>query len=611
MLTGNQLDALADPIVDLFETYHQTVLNDIARRLAKMPMTSTAAWQLQRLTESGLVYKTAIRELSKITGKSERELRDLFKAAGVKSMRFDDSIYKAAGLNPLPLNLSPAMAQVLRAGLDKTGGLINNLTRTTAFDAQQKFIRSADLAYMQITTGVMSHQQAVRMAIKNVGSSGLEVTYPTGHKDKLDVAMRRTVLTGVAQTSGQLQITRADEMGADLVQVSAHIGARPSHAAWQGQIFSRSGAHRKYPDFRQSTGYGTGPGLMGYNCRHSFFPFFEGLSENAYNRATLESYEDKTVRYNGEQLSFYDATQEQRAIERKIRAWKRQRDALAAGGLENAVETAKVKQWQATMRDFIRQTGLRRQSWREAIIGVTPRASEPPAVKPAPAPKPAPKTKAGPGPAGMPVSDALDTSFIRNKALRKQIELALQAVNQVHGDGDLPRIPIERSSSRYSLGGYWSRITEALRIHISTKSKHQGLTLIHEIGHFLDHRGFGLEHMWSSTGRVFNGGVVAIAKQSKWYKEVWQRFEEVNVRSMAELLKIEIPREYVDYLLDPREMFARAYAQYIAVKSGNKELLKQLKDLQASTFSVQWTDDDFEPILTALDQLFTAKGWIQ
>ncbi len=390
MLTADQLDALTGPITDLYEQYNQSVINDISRRLAKMgKVTETAAWQMQRLIESGKVYENALKELAKTSGLSEVEMRKMFEAAGVKAMRFDDSIYKAAGLNPLPLNLSPAMAQVLAAGLRKTNGVVKNLTMTTAINAQHSFIQAADLAYMQVAGGAMSYDQAIRAAILNVAENGLHtINYTSGHKDKLDVAMRRTVLTGVSQTTGNLQIARADEMGTDLVQTSAHIGARPEHQLWQGKVFSRSGASRQYPTFVLSTGYGTGVGLCGWNCRHSFYPFFEGISENAYNQAELDSFANETVTYNGQEIPIYDATQMQRGIERKIRLWKRKEGALDAGGLDNVVEAEKVKVWQARMRDFIKQTGLQRQSVREQVVGVGRfgTAKLPAVIPPAPAP---------------------------------------------------------------------------------------------------------------------------------------------------------------------------------------------------------------------------------
>ena len=370
MLTSDQLDALTVPITELYDEYANTVIQDIARRLVKMgEPTATAAWQLQRVIESGKVYENAIRELSRLTGQSEQVLKETFERAGVQSMRFDDSIYKAAGLNPLPLHLSPAMTQALKAGLEKTNGFIQNLTRTTAIAAQQSFIRAASVAELQVSTGAMSYDQAIRQAVKKVASDGLTtVSFASGHVDQLDVAVRRAVLTGVSQTAGQLQWTRADEMGQDLVQVSTHIGARPSHQEWQGKIFSRSGRDSRYPDFVSSTGYGTGAGLGGWNCRHSYYPYFRGISRNAYTQAARDEYAEKTVTLNGRKVPIYEATQRQREIERRIRYFKRQAGALDAAGLDNTRELAKVREWQGVMRDFIRQTGLSRQSVREQVV---------------------------------------------------------------------------------------------------------------------------------------------------------------------------------------------------------------------------------------------------
>ncbi|MBK8467742.1 MAG: phage minor capsid protein [Chloracidobacterium sp.] len=367
MLLAEDLDALVDPIVALYEEYTQSVLNDIARRLAKMPMTETATWQMQRLIESGLVYENALEELARLTGRSQRALREAFDAAGVKSLAFDDSIYINAGLNPLPINLSPAMAQVLSAGLSKTQGIVTNMTMTTATTGQTAFIQAADLAYMQVANGAMSYDQAIRAAIQQVAQGGLTVISYRGSADQLDVAMRRAVLTGVSQTTGEMQIERMNEMDVDLVQTSAHIGARPDHQRWQGTIFSRSGRDKRYPDFVAETGYGTGPGLMGWNCRHSFYPFFDGISKNAYRQRELDSYASKVLTYQGKEISVYEATQIQRGIERKIRAWKRQAYALEAASLDNAREIAKIRAWQARMRSFIQQTKLNRQYVREGV----------------------------------------------------------------------------------------------------------------------------------------------------------------------------------------------------------------------------------------------------
>jgi hypothetical protein len=374
MLTADQFDQLITPVTELYTEYEISVIADIARRLKNLSFDS-AAWQVQRLTESGALYKDVLKKLSKLTGKSEEEIAKILKRAGVKAVQFDDAIYKDAGLNPQPLNLSPAMLDVLKATLEKTSGIANNLTLTTALTAQQSFIRASDIAHQQVVTGAMSYDQAIRAAVKNVAAQGLDVIeYASGHQDKLDVAIRRTVLTGVAQTTNQLQLTRADEMGSDLVAVSAHVGARnkgtgpENHQSWQGKIYSRSGKHPKYPDFVKSTGYGTGAGLGGWNCRHSFYPFFENASENAYSKKELQSFAKKKVTYRGQEIDQYTATQYQRAIERKIRFWKRRAAALQAAKLDATNEQLKVSQWQKEMRNFVSATGLDRQYPREQVL---------------------------------------------------------------------------------------------------------------------------------------------------------------------------------------------------------------------------------------------------
>ena len=115
---------------------------------------------------------------------------------------------------------------------------------------------------LQVSTGGFDANTAIRNAIKELTRQGLTtVDYASGRTMSVEAAVRMNVVTGVNQTALRLQDTLADEMDSDLVETTAHSGARPSHARWQGQVFSRSGKSKKYPDFRRATGYGTGPGL--------------------------------------------------------------------------------------------------------------------------------------------------------------------------------------------------------------------------------------------------------------------------------------------------------------------------------------------------------------
>lgn len=381
MLTPEYLEAAPEGIVELYSKLDETIIRDIVRRMVKTGgVTLTAAWQAERLQESGLLFEDIIRKVSAMTGASDRQVQALFEDAGVESLKYDFAIYEAAGLAPLPLLQSPAAAQVLQAGIQKTQGYLKNLSLTTATATQSAYINAVTLAEMQMESGAFDYISAIRNAVSDAARAGTTVLYPTGHTDKLDVAIRRAVLTGLTQTTGKISERYADDMGCDLVETTAHAGARPSHQVWQGKVFSRSGSG-KYPNFVASTGYGTGAGLCGWNCRHSFFPFFEGLSASAYPHDKIQEYNSRTVTYNDQNISYYDATQMQRAFERQIRATKRELAGYDEGikatdsdELRNALKekfnnlSVRLKHQESELKDFLGQTGLDRQREREQVL---------------------------------------------------------------------------------------------------------------------------------------------------------------------------------------------------------------------------------------------------
>lgn len=371
MLTPAYLDKLPSRVVQLYVGVEIRILEDMARRIAKMEqLTETAQWQAWRLEQIGAEREFIRYHLQRLTGKTQGELNALFQQAGEEALYFDDKIYRAAGLSPTALAQNKILQQIIAAGLRKTNQLFENLTSTTANTATRQFENALDDAYMDVVSGAFSYQDAVARAVKSLSRDGINaIQYPTGHVDHLDVAVRRAVLTGVNQTAAEVQLARMDEMGCDLVETTAHAGARPSHALWQGRVFSRSGRSRRYPDFVSSTGYGSGPGLCGWNCRHSFFPFFEGLSERAYSRQDLAQLKQQNVSYNGKQYTEYDASQLQRAMERQIRRWKREYLALDAAGQDTAQASARLAYWRGRQKDFSRQTGLRQDSFRNRVEG--------------------------------------------------------------------------------------------------------------------------------------------------------------------------------------------------------------------------------------------------
>lgn len=313
MLTPRYLESAPDAMVDLYSEVEADILADMARRIARYDFFIPAAeHQLRVLEEMGAEQTYILRRLAELTGRSEAELRQLFEVSGGKALVSDQADYRRAGLHPPALNTSQELQQVLSAGLRQTQGLFTNLTRTTALDSGERFRAVLDRAWLQVSTGGFDANTAIRNAIKELTRQGLTtVDYASGRTMSVEAAVRMNVVTGVNQTALRLQDTLADEMDSDLVETTAHSGARPSHARWQGQVFSRSGKSKKYPDFRRATGYGTGPGLGGWNCRHSFHPYFDGMART-YGAKELKKLEAKSITYNGEKLTEYEASQRQR-----------------------------------------------------------------------------------------------------------------------------------------------------------------------------------------------------------------------------------------------------------------------------------------------------------
>ncbi len=374
MLTPKQLDDYPARLVELYAQVEQDIIADMAARIAAKDLfISSTQWQMDKLLEMGNVQSEIEKQLADATGKSADEIRRIIEEAGYKSLQSDAKIYKKAGLNPLQALQSEAVKQALETGLALTQGEFTNITQTTVNNATMQYFDALDTAYLQVSSGAFDYNIAIRHAIQKLTDNGIAVaTYASGHKDYMEVAVRRAALTGLNQASLKAQEALADEMDSDLVEVTAHAGARTgkgvaNHAGWQGKVYSRSGNSKKYPPLIESTGYGTGPGLGGWNCRHNMFPFFEGVSEPTYNQKELDELNAPKYTYNGQELTEYEATQTQRHIERQIRKYKREVAGFDAAGIDTATSKTYLRRWQERQRDFIDQTGLKRDYDREQI----------------------------------------------------------------------------------------------------------------------------------------------------------------------------------------------------------------------------------------------------
>ena len=375
MLAPDYLDHAPDRLVLLFQQVEDDILRDVARRISKMEaLTPTANWQLWRYEQTEALRQDVVKKLARYTGRSEAEIRRLMQEAATRAMENEDEIYYHYGKEPTPFSENATLQALLNAGYQQTAGTFHNLTATTANTVSGQFEAALDRAHLKVSSGAFDYKNAVKSAVDSLADTMKYVTYPTGHTDTLEVAARRAVLTGVNQTGAKLQVARADEMGVEFFETTAHGGARPSHAEWQGRQFHRGGAvdymGKHYPDFEAATGYGTGAGLCGWNCRHTFFAIFPELgAPPAWTQESVEALNARAIEYNGGRYTRSEISQMQRARERTVRKYKRRYLAEDAAGADTTASAVKLRQARQELADFIAATGGRADSARTSVAG--------------------------------------------------------------------------------------------------------------------------------------------------------------------------------------------------------------------------------------------------
>lgn len=371
MLTPEYLATFPDYIVQLFEQYDAFVVEDFARRVAKAAgVTDTAEWQAIRSNEMGLSMDELTKRSAELLNITQDELKTMYKQAYDTYIESDEKRFTGSGLNYQRIVNNPVLKDYMTAAQEQTQralqnifghtGAIKSMTGTTAvmlkygnqyLPISKAYTMALDLAQMQVSTGVLDYNTAIRNAVKAISKQGVStvigdaVGYDSGYRISVRAAARMCVLTGVNQMAGNMNKLVCDDLGLDLVETTAHMGARPSHQVWQGQIFSLSGRSKKYPSLEEGTGYGTVSGLMGANCRHNYYGYYEG-SPRAYTEQQLYEMSDAgapRVKWEGREYTYYKATQKQRQMERAIITTKREMIGYDAAGDKEAFEAAAIK----------------------------------------------------------------------------------------------------------------------------------------------------------------------------------------------------------------------------------------------------------------------------
>lgn len=408
MLSDRQKEQLSAEMIPLFQELEQDIIQDIARRVRKEKRwTETAELQAKALEAMGykpmeirnkvlrelkadkeyqamiakntLEHKRAVREsIKQLVADAKAQGDDIVSRAGTMAFNDDLSFWKSKGRH---LRYSPELGKINQSAAKRLAHELKNLTHSTGFKfigapirEDRVFSHAMDSAIMNIASGGFSSGQAVEQVVSDLEKSGIRhVDFGSGISRGIDVAAALAVRTTLGQMAAQISMSNAEELGTDLVEVSSHAGAREGeghadHAAWQGKVYSISG--RRHPEeearlgykienLSDATGYPDDPlGLCGYNCRHTFYPFLEGISEPNQIEKDPEpvTVDDRTYTY-------YQATQVQRRLERELRELKRQ----YIGGDETRLAAIKAKEQRYAR--FCRKTGLKQNLERLYVKG--------------------------------------------------------------------------------------------------------------------------------------------------------------------------------------------------------------------------------------------------
>lgn len=397
MLKPEEYTLIGEALTGLFQDLEDFVIMDFVRRIKNVgTITETAKWQVLRAKEMGLFLENLENAVKAALEISDEELAALFNEWGIKAAERENELAKEAGVTPVTIDGNEELQRLLEGVKDQTQNELINLTGSLGFATMENgkmvfnktaeyFQRELDFVQLQVQSGVLDYNSAIRQSVKRMADSGLRtVDYASGWSNHLDVAVRRATLTGANQMSGKLTDALGEEMGCNHVEVTAHAGARntgkdyENHKNWQGKVYCRQGETKEYPNLERVTGFGRGGGLKGWGCRHDYNNFWPGASERAFTDEELENIDPDPFTYKGKEYDFYAANQRQRYIERSIRRSKRELIGHETSGDDEAftTESIRLQRQRKEYRDFSKAAGLREKPERHRVYGFDQKISK-------------------------------------------------------------------------------------------------------------------------------------------------------------------------------------------------------------------------------------------
>lgn len=340
----------------------ERIMQDIIRRIKKTgKITSTADYQINRLLILGHSSEDVERMIKDALNASYPDMFELYDQVIDWEYVRNKDVYEQVNQKFIPFEENGELQQAVETLIRQTGSELENITGSLGFyldygngrrvltplaEIYQKYL---DGACMDIVSGAFDYNSTLRRVVTQLTNSGLrKIDYASGHTNRVDVAARRAVMTGITQLTGHIADINAAKLGTNYFEVAWHAGARPTHQVWQGKVYSRD-------ELYSICGLGTVTGLEGVNCYHERYPFIPGISERLWSDEWLDEQnrkENTPKKFKGREYTAYEAKQQQRQMETAMRAQREQVELLKAGGADSDVVMLAKCKYQAQLDEY-------------------------------------------------------------------------------------------------------------------------------------------------------------------------------------------------------------------------------------------------------------------
>lgn len=381
MFTPEVTEAIPIALEQIFGSLQMSIMTEIVRMLLEAAeIIPSTGYKMSRLYDLGTSKKRIKDIVARTLNLSDKEVENIFKNVTESGYNEAESAFIEQGKEFIPYSENEPLQQFVRAVQEQTQNECKNITQSMGFAKRQPdgslgftpvadyYQETLDKAVTEIASGASDYNTVLEKTVTEMTNSGLRtVDYASGHSNRVTVAARRAVSTGLNQVVGKINEENAEKLGTNYFEVSWHSGARPSHQVWQGRVYSKE-------ELESVCGLGKVTGLCGANCYHSYSPFTPGITPRTYTDEQLDKMnaeENKPVEYNGKTYTKYEATQRQRRLETAMRAQRQKIKLLEEGGAdEQAIINARARYVKTSDEyvNFSKSVGLSQQ-WDRVTVG--------------------------------------------------------------------------------------------------------------------------------------------------------------------------------------------------------------------------------------------------